>query len=103
MFIKENIKKYRKQAGLTQKELAEKTGLSYSFITKIEAKTKKAKQSASFSTIAAIAAVLNVKISDIYEFDSFLSANPYDYIDAKTKKHLNYNGYTRDKYTGNTS
>ena len=103
MFIKENIKKYRKQAGLTQKKKKKKTGLSYSFITKIEAKTKKAKQSASFSTIAAIAAVLNVKISDIYEFDSFLSANPYDYINAKTKKHLNYNGYTRNKYTGDAS
>ena len=32
MFIKENIKKYRKQAGLTQKELAEKTGISVNTI-----------------------------------------------------------------------
>ena len=56
--------------------------------------------SASPTTIAALAAVLNVRMIDIYEGRSFLLANPYDYIDKATSAHLNEMGYSRSNWDG---
>lgn len=36
MELRDKLKQLRKQAGLTQMELAEKSGISYSYITKLE-------------------------------------------------------------------
>ena len=34
--IRQNIKKYRKEAGLTQQELADKVGITMNYLSKIE-------------------------------------------------------------------
>ena len=62
--IGQNIKKYRKQKGITQRELAEINFLSDSFIAKLESTTY---QSISIYTLEKIADSLNVEISKFFE------------------------------------
>ncbi len=62
--IGQNIKKYRKQKGITQRELAEINFLSDSFIAKLESTTY---QSISIDTLEKIADSLNVEISKFFE------------------------------------
>lgn len=57
MALNENIKKFRKEAGLTQKALASKSGLSFSMISKLECGDQ---LNPSFETIKKIADVLKV-------------------------------------------
>lgn len=57
------ISKYRKQKNLTQEELANKTGISYSYITQIEAPNVVTKMS--LEVLFDIAEVLNVDIKDL--------------------------------------
>lgn len=59
--VGQNIKKYRKQMGLTQKQLAYKTYYSYEFIRKIES-TKSCRNTFSLATVDAIAKALNIEI-----------------------------------------
>lgn len=54
-----NIKKYRKQAGLTQHKLAEKIPVSDSFVAKLESITH---QTISIDMLERFADVLNVEI-----------------------------------------
>ena len=61
MNLGENIKKYRKQKGLTQKELASKVGVAASTITKYE----KGDLEPSLDTIKKIANVLDVPMAYI--------------------------------------
>ncbi len=68
--IGKNIKKYRKQKGMTQRELAEALLLSESFIAKLESVTY---QSISIDTLKQIADVLDTHIAffvieDLNEF-----------------------------------
>lgn len=68
--IGKNIKKYRKQKGMTQRELAEALLLSESFIAKLESVTY---QSISVDTLKQIADVLETHIAffvidDLNEF-----------------------------------
>lgn len=57
------IKEIREEKGMTQQELADKIGISRSYIADIENNKKK---NASFETILKIAEVLNVEIRKIY-------------------------------------
>ena len=57
MALDENIKKYRKQKGFTQKELASKSGLSFSMISKLESGEQ---LNPSYQTIKKIANALNI-------------------------------------------
>lgn len=57
--IGKNIKKYRKQNGMTQRELAEKMLLSDSFIAKLESSTY---QTLSIDTLLQFSKTLNVNI-----------------------------------------
>lgn len=57
------IKEVREEKGITQKELAEMTGLSRNYIAELENNKKK---NASFETILKIAEALNVDIRKIY-------------------------------------
>lgn len=58
------IKKYRKLAGLTQEELAEKLKLSTKYIQFIETANRKP----SLKTVYKIARVLGVKVQDLFQF-----------------------------------
>lgn len=64
--IVKNIKKYRKQKGITQRQLAEENFLSDSFIAKLESVTF---QTISIDTLEKIAISLNVDISKFFEND----------------------------------
>ena len=57
MPLNENIKKFRKQNGLTQKELACKSGLSFSMVSKLESGEQ---LNPSFQTIKKIAKALKI-------------------------------------------
>lgn len=59
--ISENIAFYRRKKGLTQKDLAEKTGLSRSFISQIENSTNNPSEDSLYK----ISNVLNISISEL--------------------------------------
>ena len=61
----QNIKKYRKETGLTQQKLADKVDMGINFIGKIEVGFSKP----SLDTVIKIAKTLNVKLSDLFNFD----------------------------------
>lgn len=65
--IAQNIKKYRKEAGITQAVLAEKVGVSHEFIRRIE--SKKGLKTFSIDTIWKISLVLNVEPGKLFEID----------------------------------
>ncbi len=60
-----NIKKFRQERRLTQEGLAEKTGLDYKYIQKIEGKTPPAVR---IDTIEKLAKTLKVSCSKLLEF-----------------------------------
>lgn len=62
--VGKNIKKYRKENDLTQRQLAEKLLLSESFIAKLESNTH---QAISLDTLEQIANVLNINIKDLFD------------------------------------
>ena len=61
--VGKNIKKYRKQNNLTQRQLADKLLLSESFIATLESKTH---QTVSLDTLEQIAYVLKIEIKDLF-------------------------------------
>lgn len=63
--ISNNIKQYRHSAGLTQQELADKSKISLSYITKIEAAS--CNKSLSISTLNQIANALNIEITEFFK------------------------------------
>lgn len=65
--VAKNIKKYRREAGLTQAELAEAIGVSHEFIRRIE--SKKGKKTFSFQTIWNISKVLNISLDELAEIN----------------------------------
>ena len=65
MEFKDRLKELRKRAGLTQKELAEKSGVSYSYITKLE---NGFQTNPTYEMLDAIGTALNAPISAIYDF-----------------------------------
>ena len=58
-----NIKKYRKEKGITQEELAIRSRYTWDFIRRIE--SKKAKKSFSLSTLVNIANALEIPIEKL--------------------------------------
>ena len=62
--VGKNIKIYRKENDLTQRQLAEKLLLSESFIAKLESSTH---QTISLDTLEQIANVLNINIKDLFD------------------------------------
>lgn len=65
--IAKNIKKYRKIAGISQAELAERVGVSHEFIRRNE--SKKGKKSFSVDTLWKISVALNVSPGLLFEID----------------------------------
>ena len=66
MTVGERIRILRKEAGLTQKQLGEKLGVSASMIGQYETNSRKPK----LETLKKIASVLNVNISEIVDLGS---------------------------------
>ena len=62
-----NIKKYRKEKGITQAVLAEEVGVSHEFIRRIE--SKKGIKTFSVDTLYRISLVLDIDISKLFESD----------------------------------
>lgn len=62
--ISNNIKKLRKKNGMTQKELAERVGISISYLSKIEAAN--CNKSFSLHVLFDIAEALNVDIKELF-------------------------------------
>ena len=62
--VAKNIRKYRKEANLTQEELAEKANYSHQFIRKIEAPS--IKNTFSLDTIYCLSKALNKPFSDMF-------------------------------------
>ena len=65
--IARNIKKYRKQAGITQAVLAERVGVSHEFIRRIE--SKKGVKTFSVDTICKISLALNINPGLLFDLD----------------------------------
>lgn len=59
-----NLKKARVQASMTQKEIAEKSGLHVNFIARIE----RGEENPTYETIERIVKALKIKSSDILPF-----------------------------------
>lgn len=65
--IARNIKKYRKEAGITQAVLAERVGVSHEFIRRIE--SKKGKKTFSVDTIWKISLAVNVDPGKLFDIN----------------------------------
>lgn len=65
--IAKNIKKYRKIAGISQAELAERVGVSHEFIRRNE--SKKGRKSFSVDTLWKVSVALNVNPGLLFEID----------------------------------
>lgn len=63
--ISENIKKYRMQRNMTQRELADNVGISFSYLSKIEA--TKCGKSFSLHVLFDIADALNLDIKEFFD------------------------------------
>lgn len=66
--IRKNIKKYRKEKGLTSAQLAELVDLSHDFIRQIE--SEKTAYNFSVDTFYKISVALEVKLDDLIQEDS---------------------------------
>ncbi len=71
--IAKNIRKYRKQRGLTQEELALYAELSYDFVRRIE--TSFGKSGFSVFTLYKIATVLEVSLDDLVKEEKVTTKN----------------------------
>jgi len=66
--IAQNIKKYRKEAKITQALLAERVGVSHEFIRRIE--SVKGAKTFSVDTLYKISLALNIDIKDLFDFNN---------------------------------
>ncbi|OPG98403.1 hypothetical protein B2I21_08620 [Chryseobacterium mucoviscidosis] len=97
MSIGLNIKKWRKERGLTQVQLAEKTNLSRSYVADIE----RERYNPSVETLETISKALNVKFSELVDAnnpdpheESELADIPIEKLNQYT---LSYKGHTLSK------
>ena len=65
--ISKNIKKYRKEAGITQEQLAVDIGTSYDFVRRLE--FKKGEVGCSIDTLYKISVVLGQPVGKFFEED----------------------------------
>lgn len=64
--IRHNIKRYRKEKGITSAELADMTGLSHDFIRQLQSNSKKT-YNFSVETFYKISVALNVSLDKLIE------------------------------------
>lgn len=65
--IRQNIKKYREDAGMTSAELAELTGLSHDFIRQLQSSNSKKTYNFSVETFYKISVAMNVSMDKLIE------------------------------------
>ncbi|HML36805.1 MAG TPA: helix-turn-helix transcriptional regulator [Bacillota bacterium] len=101
MTLNENIKKFRKQAGLTQRALAGKSGLSFSMISKLESGEQ---TNPSFKTLRRISDVLNVSPGELVSTLPTIEEQIDEYIEYKRGLHkafartgINYKNGSADR------
>lgn len=82
MTVGENIKRIRKEKGLTQKKLGEKCGIAESNIRKYENN----KQNPKIETIQKIAKALQVYLGDIYEDENLPNSKTFESFYHKVKQ-----------------
>lgn len=100
-----NIKKWRKNRGLTQYKLAEETNLSRSYIADVE----RGRYNPSVETLEAISKVLNVKISELVDApDDTKNPDPHEEseladipIERLNQYKLSYKGHKLSKEEAN--
>lgn len=63
--IRRNIKKYRKEAGLTQQELADKAGITMNYLSKIE--SPKMNRGFTITILGRIADALEIDIRKLFD------------------------------------
>ena len=63
--IRQNIKKYREETGLTQQQLADKAGISMNYIAKIE--SKKMQRGFTIVVLGRIADALEIDIKLLFD------------------------------------
>lgn len=63
--LRKNIKKYRELKGLTQQQLADKSGISMNYIAKIE--SKKMQRGFTIVVLGRIADALNIDIKNLFD------------------------------------
>lgn len=80
MGLNENIRKFRKEAGLTQKVLAGKSGLSFSMISKLESGEQ---TNPSFETLRKIADVLKISPGQLLNNPLTIEEQIDEYIEYK--------------------
>lgn len=80
MALNENIKKFRKDAGLTQKMLASKSGLSFSMISKLESGEQ---TNPSYETLRKIADVLEISPANLMSTPMSIEEQIDEYIEYK--------------------
>lgn len=60
----QRVRKFRKQKGLTQEKLAERTGIDYSYLNLIE----NGKRNPSLKVMAKLSRILGVRLEDLLRF-----------------------------------
>lgn len=104
MSIRENLKLFRKKKKLTQKQLANNSGVSYSMVSKLESGEQ---TNPSLDTLELLADALDITVSQLAsdsnvfkEFDTIMhdtleelkkeinSLEPYNYVDYKLREFL---------------
>lgn len=80
MSLGENIKMYRREARLTQKALAVKSGLSFSMVSKLESGEQ---ANPSYETMKKIADVLEISPAELVASPLSIEAQIDDYIEYK--------------------
>ena len=80
MTLSENIKKYRKKIGMTQKMLSVQSGLSYSMVSKLESGEQ---SNPSYETLKKISKVLNVSPAELLENEKSIEEQIDEYIAYK--------------------
>jgi transcriptional regulator with XRE-family HTH domain len=80
MTLSENMKKYRKKIGMTQKMLSVQSGLSYSMVSKLESGEQ---SNPSYETLKKISKVLNVSPAELLENEKSIEEQIDEYIAYK--------------------
>ena len=65
LVIAKNIKKHRRKSKMTQRELAQKSGYSYSFIRRIEGPT--CVKNFSIQAVYNLSKILNIDIKELFD------------------------------------
>jgi transcriptional regulator with XRE-family HTH domain len=78
----EDLKKFRRIAGLSQRELADKSGVDQTLISRLE---RGRRQTASYATVVRLARALNLEPHELEPVDFEIKAKPAPVVDAAAK------------------